>query len=903
MVSFTCPNCSAELQIDDSLAGRKCLCPECKRRFRIPDVEKSDDSAEEFPFWLQVFCAVVGIATLGLILAAAIGPGTAAVVSTSLVVIGLGVWCRDRIPDALKAIQHRISSLQNSLSDHHTNRPLKAVDEKHSQGAQTAEQELVHSKPQHLKPQSTRSRPTPGDRSDARHVADPKSHTDLVEIQTGRTSSEAQRPRRSTSRFSRWVQGASVADVRFFGVGASVEIRGRRVDDPLLYKLNGQLQTPFDASLVETDLRVAKDSRGAEQLPYWPSYRGCTPRQRCRYLDWLGTGRSTPDTELGYVFIYFYGLERRIIVDQSDHVAVVNEILRLFPIYGHSRSFQRYAGSLLWLALLTAPATDAWTDEVLESAIEATAYWDDDNLSAMLAVYYSRSGQLPVRPALIVAQHDPRSPRSVVVSRQRDRFYELFQHRFNEKFDSGLPLRTAKRDYRLQYRPASQSLMEFQGRYGSIEITFPNVRGIPSQFKPLLELWTSAIDDLRAFDRAERKTDGLEITAQMYEALPPELRVDDHPNFHSWYSVIERYTDDKGWALVPTGELAALSGVAERKRLTKKQSTGLAATAEYMDLCVEPDARESGQSYKWDDFVSVFPREDSGPENLPSYHAASILLRLGMMIAGADGSFDDTELEFITRHLEEQFELSPQESVRLEHLAHLLSMYPTNNSRLAKKLRDLPMGERQVVGEYLIGIAAADGIIARDEVSALKKLFKSLDLSLNRIDELTIGTIQVTGDGSSGEQELVLDEGAIQRIMRETAQVSRFLQSVMVDDDDGLARDASTPGSTLPVQQTEDRGEMPVHVSSKQSISKTDDSHQYAGLDIRYHALLNALVERDSWTHSEIETLARSHRLMPRACIEVVNEWSLEMLDAWLLDDVGDKVHVERSILENLLTN
>jgi hypothetical protein len=76
-----------------------------------------------------------------------------------------------------------------------------------------------------------------------------------------------------------------------------------------------------------------------------------TPDQRKNYLDWLIGGRSDPEVELGYVFIYFYGLERRVVVDQRNLDEVADELMRLIPIYGASRSFRGYASRLMWLAI------------------------------------------------------------------------------------------------------------------------------------------------------------------------------------------------------------------------------------------------------------------------------------------------------------------------------------------------------------------------------------------------------------------------------------------------------------------------------------------------------------------------------------------------------------------------
>lgn len=80
-----------------------------------------------------------------------------------------------------------------------------------------------------------------------------------------------------------------------------------------------------------------------------PSYSRLTPPQRCTYLQWLQGGRLDPEIDPSYVWIYFYGLERRAVKDgtllpdaQHDWPAIAAELKRLHRIYfRHSRLAQQ----------------------------------------------------------------------------------------------------------------------------------------------------------------------------------------------------------------------------------------------------------------------------------------------------------------------------------------------------------------------------------------------------------------------------------------------------------------------------------------------------------------------------------------------------------------------------------
>ena len=85
-------------------------------------------------------------------------------------------------------------------------------------------------------------------------------------------------------------------------------------------------------------------------MDYWPNYSTIDGRSRATYLDWLSSGRSDTRYDVGYVFLYFYGLERRVFVDKADaqeRSEIVTEVRRLLEIYGYNHSIRRYLGAFI----------------------------------------------------------------------------------------------------------------------------------------------------------------------------------------------------------------------------------------------------------------------------------------------------------------------------------------------------------------------------------------------------------------------------------------------------------------------------------------------------------------------------------------------------------------------------
>lgn len=524
--------------------------------------------------------------------------------------------------------------------------------------------------------------------------------------------------------------------IRFFGPGDVLEFDGQSLEEPMVYATAPALAEPLAPSLIEAARPVAEpDAHGRppQPLPYWPSYREADPRQRRRYIDWLRRGRRDPDIELGYVFIHFYGLERRILVDDADHRAIAEELIRLMGIYAlRSNSFRRYGGSLLWLALfLLADAGGDVPEDLLRRAVVAMPRWEDEPLTRCLACYHRLRRPLPAAIALAVAERNPRSPQSVIIKRHHDLFTHLFAHRYRDTCGGGLILRASKRPATTIYRPASATLERMsEVNRDLVERPMPDVLAITSQIKPLLQLWAEGIEQLRDYDRLHPEPDAAEaepMTAAMYEALPPELRRGEHPESDAWHALLDAFADDQRRAIVPVSALARIKNLPPRHRLTLEESRALPTTADAIGLAIEPDARLTGERYEWSERVAVFPLGEPPSEDPAPYRAAAAMLRLGFVVAGADGRVEDDELTLIDEHIHGQFDLTDHQARRLDQLRHLLLREGAEIESIRRSVvRALPPAHRRMIGGYLVAVAAVDGIVTDAEEKTLRELLRRL---------------------------------------------------------------------------------------------------------------------------------------------------------------------------------
>ncbi|HEU0165540.1 MAG TPA: TerB N-terminal domain-containing protein, partial [Thermomicrobiales bacterium] len=154
-------------------------------------------------------------------------------------------------------------------------------------------------------------------------VEDVRRLVETVAAGSGKTAPATRPPaaparRPSTAPMPRTV-ATGRANGRWLAQGESIEIQGYRVSGGMIYvgkSLPTQQGGP-EPALIDPDLRVdqhQEDTLG-RGLDYWPSYAGISPKERAGYLNWLATGRRNPVVSIGFVFLYFYGLERRFLLD------------------------------------------------------------------------------------------------------------------------------------------------------------------------------------------------------------------------------------------------------------------------------------------------------------------------------------------------------------------------------------------------------------------------------------------------------------------------------------------------------------------------------------------------------------------------------------------------------------
>jgi uncharacterized tellurite resistance protein B-like protein len=693
------------------------------------------------------------------------------------------------------------------------------------------------------------------------------------------------------------------ASLRWHGKGTTLDVAGIRLRDPHVYASSGKhgsygWATDPSEILLNADVRRPRGS--VPDIGYWPWYSRIEPEHRFLYLDWLANGKSSLPPAEGLLFLYFYGIERRLLVDEQDTEWALREVVRLRkldePREGtrDGRSFRLYSSALLWFEVARAP--ELFNERAFGTVCDLTEAWNEATMPAPLSWLARHNRPLSGDLALRVARLNPRSVQSVVTKRVSEQFGDLFRKRYTEKFGAGLELKVSKRPRRHTYRPASGGLEE-------ATCTIGDPTGIPSQFEPLADLWNQCVEDLRGLSRVAAGVDGT-LTVQAWEAMPVELREGvDHPLAHAIQSIVASarqsdIKDNQHATLVSAGALGAAIGIEQRPKLTASQSRRVADTIQHAGFAIEPDTRMTARSYAWNDCVAVFLPSDTVLSDRSRYLGAACFLQLGLTIAEADGFVDPEELRRVSENIDAVFQLPASEMQRLNALRAVLLSSGADLGAVAKRLETLlaPDARRQA-GRLLVAIAAASGNIDRKELTALRRCFRALGLPPEQLDETVaqmvpqVGTDFVTvAAGQSGvggesippRNALRLNREAISVILAETREVATLLATAMREESE--SEQPASEGTAVVV--TADR------VSAEPMASPAGAAAD-PGLPARYAPFLSALQVRSRWNRAEAVALAREHRVMLDGAIEAINEWALESGGTPLVDEVDGELLVD----------
>ncbi|MAD88552.1 MAG: ATPase [Pseudoalteromonas sp.] len=661
-----------------------------------------------------------------------------------------------------------------------------------------------------------------------------------------------------------------------------LSVNGRRLKRGFFYfggAMNSLDGYGIEPSLVDDKRPASSPSVDSEiytdeSLGYWPSYASLSKGCRGAYLDWLASDRSNPSTPIGYVFIYFYGFERRIIENKSnnqvsdeEYIAIFDEVLRLNSVFNANRSFKGYSANFLELMALQRPAL--FEDRL--SDIPET----NNALSFKVKLANTIANGNPVTAPLALDwlkntfEYSLKTP----ARRCEEEFSQLFKIRFSDKFGEGICVKPNKTKLRLSYHAASNGVHGVDLELGDL----PDPSILKGPIKKLIPIAEQCTEELSSYSRYLGKADTSRSDIAALMLLPKELANEANSpvieTFKSWANQIISSND----GLTTVKDFWSHTGTPLPKAFNKKENELVSNLAAKAEIGIAPDQRFHHAKLKIDDNIVLFsPGHGEFFEPSPAFNQVSLAIRLGAMVATIDGTVDQHEKIALQTLINHDDKLSPSEKNSLNAYLTWRLNAPVNNTGLKARIEKLGVPQVEFLKRFMLSIALADGKIDASEIKQIEKLYTSLglDKSLVTSDIHAFASskqpISATSKSASTDKSTFqLDEGILAMHESDTNDAKSMLESIFAVDEE----------AELEVTPTADVNE--------------------EGLDSPYKELFETLIAKESWPRKEVHELCSKLNIMVDGAIETINDWAYDKVDAPVLDDDGD-IYVDLEIVEEL---
>ncbi|MGB5854894.1 MAG: TerB N-terminal domain-containing protein [Oceanisphaera sp.] len=666
--------------------------------------------------------------------------------------------------------------------------------------------------------------------------------------------------------------------------GELISVAGHEIREGFFY-FGGRLPDldgyGVDASLVDSSLPLNHDADMLyqdETLGYWPSFNRLSKSSRGAYLSWLASERDNPDVPFGYVFIYFYGLERRILVDSKESEvtddefkSIYQELQRLRSIYGSNRSFAGYSLRLMELMAFIRPGVVAFEghDEQRHDSLL---------FRYQLATRVSKGEPIPAHLALAWLKNSQEYTLRTPARRCAEQFDTLFKQQYAEQFGDGMIVKPNKTRLTLHYYSASASLRGFSLEQPGL----PDPSVLKAPVKKMIVIADTCTESLSAYSRYLGKkgasADDLEAMLLLPDAL---MSIHTHPVLKRFKNWVDEQLAEPSKGLVSLADFWREIGLEPPERINKKETELITTLAAKVGFGVAPDPRYHHAKPAVDGYIVLFP-EGHGPYFEPSkaFNETCMTLRLGAMVAVVDKHVDDAELNTLHKLIDHDTDLSSIEKRSLHAYLHWRLNSPANMTGLKARVGALGDTEKEVVRHILVSVALADGRVTPDEIKQLEKLYTALGLDKTQVtgdlhnltsSKGTPAPATPTSKTKTQEPGFTLNDELLALHASETDSVQSLLGTIFVDD------------------KPEER---PV-------LAEETNATDTGGLDQAHNSLFEQLITKERWDRKDVLAACESLKLMLDGAVETINDWAYEQVDSPVIDDDED-IYIDLEIANEL---
>ena len=631
----------------------------------------------------------------------------------------------------------------------------------------------------------------------------------------------------------------------------------------------------YEPSLIDPGLPVAEFGTREVKRGLWITYAALTPQERRGYVNWLASGKTCLEVDIRFVFLYFYGLERRLLIDSkldpmaaAEAPAIVAELHHLIEHYGRKdSSFGNAAAALIYWV-----ENDGCPPALYSTKAPAFLRVYGLKTYTQIAVGQSIASGVPLSAKLALAWllADGIAYVRDIVKAHRADFDRLYQHLYEKAFGQGVVPQRGSVLMKLQYRASSPGLVENP-------LLLRDIGDVPdpSQSKASLDAVKAVFDEASAeIERFARLMDiraGNRETLDVLSQLPMPLWA------HSPRAVILALCEkvQAGPIVIRLSELLVL--IDKTAVPGKHAAICVSRVLDDMGVAIEYEL-SGGRGVKADQLLVLFP---TPPEHDPkalhtSYRDATNALALAMVAVTADGPVSEAALRYLRGRLDEWPDATLRSAARLRAHLLLIASEPAPLPAVKKRLGKVTPAQAEQLAALAVGVVVAAGEPSPAAMKALARIYKALELDPKRATSDAHAT--AAGGGKSGDAGFSLNRHRIAALQIDTAKVSALLSGIFRVED--AAQAVPAPEARAPQAQ--------------QAVPE-----RLLGLDPQHASMARQILAKASWTRAELLALASPLNLMLDGALERINDAAFDAHDIPFTEG-EDPVETNPEIMEIL---
>ncbi|WP_081650533.1 TerB N-terminal domain-containing protein [Paucidesulfovibrio longus] len=677
--------------------------------------------------------------------------------------------------------------------------------------------------------------------------------------------------------------------------GRDIVVGDRNIKSGMIY-VKGLLSTKGkDENSAELiDLRLKRDPSGAYFKEYnlhsWRSYSNISPKARGAYINWLADGRPIDEVRVGYINMFFSGLERRVLGEKpkkNELESIANEVKRLMSDCQYNTYIPEYDSfcnrAKKFLQYIKLEINDWMHTTVINYNHLGKEVFPVTFVMALGRMVEDKKPlpwELALEWSFRYLKNRIRKPAKQCPSE----LALLFKKRYLDKFGEGLVVSQYEKREVVLYYPVNPSI-------GNSVVQVSDASNFLDTYTELRLIIDSCLEQLDSLSRFKSKVKLSEHTLMSYALLPHEIVCEFEPNdLNQLRHICEiSFEDGAEIANISVDTITDLWMPTDR-RMSHTDSQLLAVVLDRIGYGMEPDVRYMRPLKTIGKGICIF-NNSNAHEALSNMNFELILVvaHLSALVALANGKNHHGK-KYVLNQLKLFLSLNSTEEKRTTAYFEWVFEFSPSLTGLKPLVNKLDESERKKILSFLLGIIGGDGIIHSDEINMLEKAYKTLGLNS-------------AGIQNSLHRLLTMNEGQPVVVKEATSEDHNYsIPSVPIKGDHvGVELDAerlqARQKQTLEVVRLLDE----VFVAEEFKPEPYLEEPNLLGLDSLHMNLLRRLSERDTWDYFTFENIAGEYGLMPSGALETINDAALGYFDDEVLIDEEDVI-INRDVIERMLS-